>query len=179
MKESFKDILVSNAKNLLALFSSVLLILIGFIPTYLPFSHYFRPDFGLISVYFWTLYRNDIFGIFSAVFLGLIVDTLCGVYLGTNMLVYIFCEVLTIAINRFADTKPFIVSWIGFSIVCLMSLGLKWVIFSALNHRFLSLMFILITYISTVLIYPLIAQMNMSLQNRYLSDDDEVIDEQG
>ena len=176
MKESLREILNGYFKKTIPLLTTLFLVLIGFVPTHLPFSHFLRPDLALICLYFWVLYRLDLFGVLSVIVLGLVVDSLSGAPFGMNICVLVFAYILTITYGSYVNTKPFLISWIGFAIVCFLALLFKWVSFSIYYKTFLSFGHILMSYLVSILIYPFIAQLNIFIQNAYLKDE-EVINE--
>ena len=177
MKESFAEILNGYFRRLLPILTTFVLVLIAFVPTHVPLSHFLRPDFGLICLYFWALYRTDLFGIVSVIAIGLVVDSLSGAPFGMNIMVFVFAYILTLCYNNYVNAKSFMLSWIGFSFVSFLAYVLKWALFSVYYKTFLSFGHIFVTYIVTVLIYPLIASLNVYIQNSFLGGE-EVIDEQ-
>ena len=178
MKESFREMTVNYLKTLIPFFSTLLLVLICFVPTHIPLSHFLRPDVGLACVYFWVLYHRDVFGLAALALLGIIVDTLSGTPLGVHIAVFVFVYLMTIYFGNLVNTKPFIVSWTGFAGVCLMALFIKGGILSLYHSKTVPILYVLMTYLATVLIYPLITKFNIFLYDKYLFDD-EVIYEQG
>ncbi len=176
MKDSFLDLLVVNFKNIIPFLLSLFFVLFGFVAFRLPLSHYLRPDFGIICVYFWTLYRPDLYGIVSAAILGFTVDIISGGALGINMFILSFVCLITCIYTNFVQAKPFVISWISFAFICFVSLFIKWGILSLYNRQMLPANYIFMIYSGTILIYPLIARINIYVQNRYLSEP-EAIDE--
>ena len=69
MKETFKEIVIGYLKGLIPFLLTLLMVLIDFVPIHLPLSHFFRPDLAVVCVYFWVLYRIDLFGILSVIIL--------------------------------------------------------------------------------------------------------------
>ena len=90
MEETFSEILETRLKRLLPFLVSVFLLLVFYVPVHLPLSRYLRPDIGMICVYFWALYRQDLFGPVSAFLLGLAADSLSAVPIGLNIFVFMF-----------------------------------------------------------------------------------------
>lgn len=178
MEESFFEIISGNFKKIIPLILSLFLVLINFIPVHIPLTHFLRPDLAIISVYFWVLYRPDLFGPVSTLILGLFVDFLSASPLGLHVFVLMSMYVLIVTLAGYVNTKPFITSWVGFGIICFIALFLKWVLLSCYTHHLISMAYIVITYFVTVLIYPLFARFDIYIQNKFLSVD-EAIDEQG
>ncbi len=174
MKESFAELAANQLKKFIPFFVTLFLVLIDFVPTHLPLSHFLRPDLALICVYFWLLYRLDLFGVVSTLLLGLVVDSLSGVPLGTNICVFMLVYLLTMMISSYVNTKPFMISWLVFALIALAAFLFKWILFCVYYRVFLTLPNILTTYLVTVLIYPLIARLNMALQNRYLKTSEDI-----
>lgn len=177
MDDSLSDIICYQLKKMLPLLCTIVLILLMYTPFHFPLSKFLRPDVAMICIYFWTLYRRDLFGLFSVAFLGVVADSLGLVPLGVNIFVFVFIYVMSISYGWFVNTKPFAVSWTGFAVISFAAFVVKWFLMSIYYSCFLSVLGIFSGYIVTVLIYPLIARLNIFVQNKFLASD-EVIYEQ-
>jgi len=93
------------------------------------------------------------------------------------MFVFISVYVLAITFGIYVNTKPFAISWIGFALISLVAFLIKWLLMSVYYSNFLPLTGVLLGYVATVLLYPLVARLNVVIQNRFLATD-EVIYEQ-
>lgn len=178
MEESFSEIIENFFKKLLPLLSAIILMLLAYIPVHLPLSPFLRPDIGVICVFFWSLYRQDLFNVFSAFFLGVIADSMSAVPLGLNIFIYLFIFVVCSIFGRYINMKPFIINWIGFASISAMAIGLKWLLASVYYSQFLPVTETIAGYAATVFLYPLFARLNMYIQNRFLLDE-EAVYEQG
>ncbi len=174
MKDSLTDVLALTLKKLIPFFITLFFVLLAYVPTHLPLSHFLRPDFAFICIYFWILYRPDLFGIVSTILIGVIVDSLSGLPLGMNICIFLFIYLLTITLADYVNTKPFISSWLCFSLIAFLAFVLKWFLFCVYFRVLLTWPHILMTYVSTILIYPLIARFNMFIQNRYLKTREDI-----
>jgi len=177
MKESFPEILKGYFKQFLPLIVTLFLVLLSFVQIHFSFFYVFKPDFALMCLYFWTLYRSDLFGILSILFLGLVVDSLSGVPFGMNILVFIFAYLLTLAYGSYIHTKSFLMSWIAFAFISFLCFLFKWLLFSVYYKVFLNFGHVFVSCLATLLLYPLVACLNVYVQTCFLGDD-EVIDEQ-
>lgn len=177
MDDSFSEIISYQFKKLLPLIATVLLILLAYLPFRVPFSKFLRPDVGMICVYFWALYRRDLFGPISVAVLGVVADSMSSVPMGVNIFVFMFIYVTSITYGTYVNTKPFAVSWIGFAIISFAAFFVKWLLMSVYYSVFLSVLGICIGFVATVLLYPLIARLNMFIQNKLLANE-EVVYEQ-
>lgn len=177
MDDSLSEILSYQLKKLLPLIATILLILITHLPVGFPFSKFLFPDAGMIGVYFWALYRRDLFGPISVAVLGIVADSMSMVPVGINIFVFMFIYVAAITYGTYVNTKPFAVSWVGFAFICFAAFFVKWLLMSFYYSLFLSVLGILTGCVATVLLYPLIARFNMFIQNKLLANE-EVVYEQ-
>ena len=67
--------------------TSVILIMLSALPLYLPGYGEIAIEVGLVSVFYWSIYRPDLFPSVAALALGLWQDILVGSPLGLNALV--------------------------------------------------------------------------------------------
>ncbi len=176
MHDSLTDIALLSFKRSIPFLSTLFFVLVDYVPFHIPLAHYLSPDLACCCVYFWVLYRLDLFGIFSVALLGMICDALSGAPFGMNIFVLTLVYLLTITYGRYVNTKPFIISWIGFALVLLAAFCMKWLLVLIYEHTLLSFWHVLISYIVTVLVYPMLARINIFIQNRYLSNE-ELFDE--
>lgn len=177
MDESISNVVSYQLKKILPLISSVLLVLFTYIPLSVPLLKFLRPDVALICVYFWTLYRRDLFGPISVALLGVVSDSLTSLPLGTNMFVFIFVYIMSINYARFVNAKSFAVGWFGFAIISFVAFFVKWLMMSFYYSQFLHFLGIFAGYISTILLYPLIVRLNVFVQNKMIANE-EVVYEQ-
>lgn len=178
MEESLSEVISQQFKKLLPLLCSAVSLLVSYIPVHLPFISMLRPDMGLICVFFWALYRQDLFNFGSAFVLGFLADCMSAAPLGLNVFVYLFIFMLCSTFGRFINMKPFMVNWCGFASVLAFALLIKWLLISFYYRQFLPLSGVAFSYGATLFWYPLIARLNMWIQNRYLFDA-EAVYEQG
>lgn len=168
MKESLSEILILSLKKAIPLLLALFFVLAFCVPLPFPSSHYFRPDLAAACLYFWVLYRPDLFSVLSVVILGMASDGVSGTPFGLNLMAFVLMYVLTLTYGSYVNTKPFLVSWFGFAVVFLAGLFAKWLILSVYYKTFLLTEHIYLTYMATVLIYPLVARINIFVQNQYL-----------
>lgn len=178
MRETFSEILENGLKSFLPLLCSFFLLLVIYVPVHLPLSRFLRPDVGMICVYFWALYRQDLFGSISAFLLGFVADSLSAVPMGLNVFAFMFVFAAGSTASSYINMKPFAVSWLGFAVISFLAFVIKWLLISVFYSRFLVFGSIFAGYLATVCFYPLIARLNIFIQNRYLASED-VVYEQG
>jgi rod shape-determining protein MreD len=173
MSEEFDENVVSLVQRVLPLLSSVLFLLLGYIPLNVAMFNNVRPDLGLACVYFWLLHRPDLFGLCSIVVLGLLVCTLSSGLPGAALLSYLVMYLMVYNTQKFFNSKPFAVVWYGFMALALVTLLVKWLVVSMYYSRFLPLSMLMFSYLIGVALYPLMSLVLAFVQNRLVQDENE------
>ncbi|GAB4168213.1 MAG: rod shape-determining protein MreD [Thalassobaculales bacterium] len=106
------------ARDLLPFAASLLLVLVGAVPTGLPGYQEIAPSLALAAVFYWSIYRPDLMPSIAVFALGAIQDTLTGTPLGVGALIFVLTHGLAVSQRRAFVGKPFFIAWIGFAIVC-------------------------------------------------------------
>ena len=122
MSEDLDENITSLFQRLLPFMSSVLLLLISYIPLDFSVFNNIRPSIGLICVYFWMLHRPDLFNLWSVYFLGVIDDIISSAPFGSNIFAMLLLYVLITNTSRFFNAKPFVVTWYGFAVLSLVAM---------------------------------------------------------
>ena len=177
MDDSVSDIIGYQLKKLLPIIISILMVLLVYAPLSVPVLKFLRPDVSLICVYFWTLYRRDLFGPLSVALLGFVSDCLTSLPLGVNTFIFIFTYIMSINYARFVNAKSFAISWFGFTVISFIAFVIKWLLVSFYYSQFLHIVGVFAGYVTTVLLYPLVVRLNIWVQNKFLANE-EVVYEQ-
>ena len=74
MSEELRENLAASLQKLLPLLTSIILVLMSYVPLNFAAANNLRPAVGLMCVFFWMLHRPDVFNLFSVYFLGLVED---------------------------------------------------------------------------------------------------------
>jgi rod shape-determining protein MreD len=111
------------------------------------------PFFDLMAVFYFAVFQN-IFALWFIFFLGLFNDALNGNPLGATSLSYIILVKLFILFNQKTMLREnFVQVWQQFIVFCVMFLLMKWLIISAFNSNFSSLIGIIFQMIISSLFY--------------------------
>lgn len=178
MKDSMFEMIGFQFKRVLPLFCSILILLAAHIPYHFNIAKYLIPDLGILCVYYWSTHRRDLFGVWSAFIFGLIADSLSTVPIGLNILTYLFVYVLANTFQNYISTRSFATGWGGLLLITLAAFSIKWLLASVYYSTFLPLSGIILSYCTTILLYPFIAWLNFMVQNKFLNNE-EVLYEQG
>jgi rod shape-determining protein MreD len=97
-------------------------------PLYLPGYGAVAPNVALMVVFYWAIYRPDLFPAAIAFGVGLLQDALMGTPLGLNALVLLCVRGVVVTQRRFFQGKTFAVVWSAFCIVALAAAFAGWLL---------------------------------------------------
>ncbi len=162
-----------NLQRMLPLISSVVLLLMSYIPVNFVVSNNIKPLMSMICVYFWLLNRPDIFNLTSVYVLGIVEDTISSAPFGSNIFALLLLYVLVSYLAKYFHSKPFSITWYGFMLISLAVLLAKWLLVSIYYSQFLSFTMLLFSWMVTIAFYPIIGFINAAI-DKYLLEDEEV-----
>ena len=105
------------------------LVFLTFVPFQLPFSAIELP-LPLLGLFYWAVFRPDSLSVGVVFVLGLLVDLLGGLPIGSYAFLYVFLFSLTKTQRRFLLGQGFIVVWFAFLLVCMIHQAALWLGFS-------------------------------------------------
>lgn len=156
------------ARGLFPAFSVFILLLMNLLPISIPLLSTASPALPVMAIFYWSVNRPDLLTALTAFFLGLLQDLLMGLPLGVSSLVLLLVQAGSASQGRFFHNKPFIVMWWGFALVAVPALLVQWLLSSALIGTFLPITSTLISYVLTVVLFPLVAWVLARAQNTLL-----------
>ncbi|RCK43136.1 cell shape-determining protein MreD [Thalassospira profundimaris] len=156
------------ARSTVPAFSVFVLLLVGLLPYSIPKLADVTPALTLMAVFFWAVNRPDLMTGFAAFMLGLIQDLLTGLPLGVSSLVFLLVQAASANQGRFFHNKAFTVMWWGFAIVAGPAFLLQWLFSSALSGALLPFVPLMISYLITAGMFPLVAWILVRIQNGLL-----------
>lgn len=167
----FVQRLDQTVRWLLPLLSAVLFILIGIVPWPLPYFGAVSPVLVLIAVYYWGIYRPDLFKPSSAFFIGLVYDAINDFPLGAAALIFVAIHQLALSQRRFFVGHAFFMLWTGFALVMLISTIAFWVILSLWFWRSMPVLTLTLQALLTIVVFPLPAWLLIRIQRGLLSQN--------
>lgn len=153
------------------LIMTLLLMFLFFMPISSAEVNYFRPAVGLICVYYWALNRGYLFGFFSAFLVGFVIDVYSSSPLGINILLLMILVAVANGLEKYVRVASFSINWLVFGLVGLGFILLKWLLLMIYFQSYLPLPEILLSFISTVMFYPLIAGINAWAAHNFLPQE--------
>ena len=97
------------ARHLAPFLTSVLLVMFSALPVYLPGYGQVAVDVGLMTVFYWAIYRPDLFPAICAFLLGIWQDILVGSPIGLHALILILANWAIMSQRTFFQGKSFAV----------------------------------------------------------------------
>ena len=137
MSEDLDENISSLFQRLLPFISSLLLIVMFYMPLDFFSLNGIKPMVGMACVYFWLQHRPDVFNLWSVFGLGMIDDVLSSSPLGANIFEMLMMYVLVNTTTKFFNAKPFVVLWYGFILLSVVVLLAKWLLISIYYSQFL------------------------------------------
>ena len=158
MQLTFAQKINSRAQRLLPFGLTMILLMFGLTPTYVPGFSQITPMYALVAVYFWSIYRPDLLGYGSGFIIGTVEDLLSGAPLGVGALTLLLTQWTVFNQKKFFYAKPFVVTWFAFAIVAFGASILKWVCVGAIGGGgFTPFGDLFAAYLVTTAAYPVIS----------------------
>jgi rod shape-determining protein MreD len=162
-----------SARLVAPFFLSVFLVLLSALPVHLPGYGQIAMDVGLMTVFYWAIYRPDLFPAFAAFALGLWQDILVGAPIGLHALILLLANWAIVSQRTFVQGKSFGVIWWSFLLVALAASIFSWIIICGLNVALVSPMPVLFQALLTVGAFPFMAWILARTQHAILRSVDE------
>lgn len=170
---SFVATLDKSARFLAPKFLAIICIIISTEPLGIVGISHFMPMFGIIFIYYWSLYYPKLFPAWFVLMLGLLEDILYGMPLGISSFSNLLLFGVVLSQRRFLMREPFWVQWCCFMLFSFCICIVKWVLAVILMHEFHStnaaLMQWLLTAASYIPMHWLFSKLYMTFAggNRY------------
>ena len=171
MSEDFDEKVATHFQRSLPVLTSLLFMLLAFVPFSFSLFYDVRPDFGLMCIYFWMLHRPDLFSLLIVVLMGLVSMAVSSSVGGSALLCYLCMYLLVYNTQKLFNAKSFVVIWYGFMALSLVSMLIKWLVVSVYYNEFLPLSMLMLGYLMGAFLYPLISMVLAFIQNRFIQDE--------
>ena len=168
MKPSLWQRLDVLARQLTPFALTLILVVLSVVPTHLPGYARVAPMLALMAVYHWTVYRPDLLPAFAVFGLGLLQDSLSGMPMGVNVLVFLTVHGVVLLQRRFFTGKSFVIQWLGFNLVAAAAAAETWILMSAFYVTPMEPTAVLYQYVVTVGCFPLLAWALARWQQTFL-----------
>jgi rod shape-determining protein MreD len=136
---------------------AISLVLLTLAPMGLPYWNRVAPNFALMSVFYWTIFRPDLMPTWFAFLLGLLLDGVAGGPLGVYALTFTIVRGLSFNQRRVFVGKSFVIGWWGFIVVAVLATLFAWAVISLYHGHLYALRAVLVQLGLTVALYPAVA----------------------
>lgn len=156
-------------RNLLPVESALVLLLLGVLIWPIPFVGAVSPSLVLVGVYYWAIYRPDLFRPLFVFLLGLLNDAVHFLPIGLSAIIFLGVHQLAYAHRRYFVNQIFFMLWVGFALLAFLSMAVMWLAMSFYHDEPMAVMPILIQLALTIALFPIPAWGLIRLQRAFLS----------
>ena len=171
MKEDWRETFLNRFYALLPLLFSVALIALSFLPLKSSLADNARPAVGLMCVYFWLIYRPDLFNLGTVFVLGIFTDIASSTPFGSSLLTMLVMYLLVTNLIKYLNGRVFVVLWIGMALLLPVCLLVQWLSISIYYAQPLPLLPLFFSYLITLAFYPIVGGINALVLNIFLQED--------
>ncbi|PJB71442.1 MAG: rod shape-determining protein MreD [Alphaproteobacteria bacterium CG_4_9_14_3_um_filter_47_13] len=115
-----------------------------------------KPQFVLMAVYYWAIYRPTLLPIFFCFIIGLVMDVLSGMPPGIYALVLVTVHWLVREQRRFLMGQPYSTIWAVFGVVSLVSVCVQWALYGLSSAHWSPLLPVLSSGALSLLLFPFV-----------------------
>lgn len=157
MSDSAWDQLDLGARRATPVLVTLLTVLVGRLPLYIPHADAIMPWLTLIAVFYWAAHQPGLLPMLAVFAVGVVHDILVGSTVGVGTLVLMLVYGLVSAQRRFFVSRSFFVVWIVFACVAALAVSLHWALTMAAAGAALAPEPALFRMLTTVAFYPLMS----------------------
>ena len=158
-----------GARSASPLIVGLLLALIGMVPLHLQDFGTIVPSIALMTVFYWAVYRPDLFGPVAAALLGFVHDVISGAPLGLNTLVCLLTYSSVSSQRQLFLAHAFFILWWGYALTALLAGALSWAISCMLKGGIIPFDAVLFQAAAGIALFPPIAWIFGRIQRGWLS----------
>lgn len=149
---------------------SVMLVLLGMVPLYVPGYDHVVPELALMSVYYWAIHRPDLMRPSAAFAIGLLQDLLSGTPLGMTALVLVLCHWVVMSQRGFFLASSFAMLWTGFTFIVFGAGFIEWLAYCMLTLRIVPVLAPVFQALLTLALFPLFAWLFIRVHRAFLKE---------
>ena len=164
MKPSLWHRLDALARRLTPFALTLVLVVVSVVPLHIPGFARVAPLLPLIAVYHWAIYRPALLPAFAVFVIGLLQDTLTGMPIGVNALVFLGVYGVVLSQRRFFAGKSFAVVAAGAALS-------SWILVSVYYVTLVAPRPVLFQYLMTLGVFPLLVWVFLRWQRAFLESE--------
>jgi rod shape-determining protein MreD len=146
------------------------LVLLTVVPFRVPDLAVVMPSLAMMAVFYWSIYRPDLFPAAGAFLVGLTQDALGGGPLGLMALILVLVHGVVISQRRVFVGKSFFVAWWGFAIIASGAFAASWLLASICSGALMPAGPLLSQALLTIILYPCFGRLFGRVHQRALAE---------
>lgn len=116
-----------------------------------------RPDFVLMAVYHWTIYRPNLLPALALLTIGTLQDLLYGGVPGITALLLLLCRAIPLAYRRQLVNRRLPFLWAGFALLSASAMLFLWTLNSLLAGETLDFRTPIFCAVLTIALFPIVS----------------------
>ena len=168
MKSTIWYRLDALARDLTPFGITMILVLLGVVPLFLPAYAQVAPLFPVMAIYHWAIHRPRLLPAYAVFLIGFLQDVLTGMPIGVNIVVFLTIYGVVVSQRRFFSGKSFLISWLSFALVAAGAAVESWLLVSAIHVTIIGAQAVFVQYLLTLGCFPLFARFFLSWQRSVL-----------
>lgn len=170
MRPSFWHRIDFLARRLTPFAITLLLVVLGQIPTGIPMFAEVAPVLALMSIYHWAVYRPELLPSYGVFFIGIVQDALSGAPLGIHALIFVLLYMAVLSQRGFLAGRAFSVIWLGFAMTAMAGQVLLWLVMAMYQGALMPVRPVAVQFILTLMVFPLLARVFARWQRLLLDE---------
>jgi len=158
-------------RHMLPLETALAFLLFGVLVWPIPYIGSVSPMLVLVAVYYWAIYRPDLFRPVLVFLLGLLNDIVNFLPIGMSAVVFLGVYQLVFSYRRYFVGQIFSILWFGFGLISFLAIAANWICISLYNGAPLAVVPVLVQYVLTVVLFPIPARILIRLQRNFLTQE--------
>ena len=158
-----------GGRLVLPVMTAIAAALLGSIVWPLPHLGSVAPPLALMTVYYWSLHRPDLFRPSMAFAIGLLNDVINFLPLGLSGLLFVAAHQIVFRQRRFFIGHSFFMMWFGFVLTVIVVLFLQWLMMSIIGWHLIPVLPVLMQTIFAIALFPLPCWLLIVLQRLTLN----------
>ncbi|MEM7171823.1 MAG: rod shape-determining protein MreD [Pseudomonadota bacterium] len=167
MKLTFWQRLDVVVRALFPCLITLMLVVASALPLPAPSLSHIMPMLPLIAVFYWAVYKPDLFPLWAVFLIGLVQDLLSGGPIGVSAIAFLSLQAAVNAQRRRFVSASFAKIWLLFSIFSAAAFALMWLLISFSMMLFVDPMPLLFQFLLTVAVYPCFAWLMVRGQRAF------------
>ena len=169
MFENILQKLDNGARAALPFVVTLLFAFLSVVALPLPYLGTVMPPLALISVYYWSLHRPDLFGPGLAFLIGLLFDIINYLPPGLSALLFVGVQQIVYRQRRFFAGHSFFMMWTGFTLTVLTVMLCEWFLLCIIRWQAMPFLPVFVQSLMVIIIFPIPCWILIRLQRAFLS----------